>query len=317
MQTKIKKAFSNNKKQFTMFLVLVGMFIICSFLSPVFLSASNLLNLLQQNSVIGIMSIGMVILLLTGAIDLSVGSTLALTGVLTSYALKSFGLVLGILIGLSIGTIIGLINGILTTKVKINYFVTTLGNLTFIRGVVYIITGGTPVRGLPREYGVIGMGRIGGVFPISAVIWLVLLIIMYIVIRKTRFGQYLYAIGGNENAAWLSGVNIDKIKILAFVLCGLFASIGGIIHLLRVLLATADAGDGYELQVIASCIVGGISLEGGRGSILGSIVGVFILGIILNILQLTGVSSFYQSAITGLIIIVAVGIDSVSSKKRE
>lgn len=304
-------------KEFTMFIVLVMMVIICILINPVFISKSNVMNLLSQNSIIGVMALGMVFALITGSFDMSVSSTGALTAVVSTHLFIEVGLAAGILGGLCVGVTVGLINGLLVTKAGINPFVTTLGTQTSVRGLVYIITGAKPVTGVPLEYNFIGMGKIGGFFPIPALIWILLALIMAFVLKKTRYGQYAYATGGNQRAAWLSGVNTDMIKIKALVLSGVFAAVGGLIYTLKILMCTADGMDGYELKVMSACIVGGTSLDGGKGSIVGCIIGTFIMGIILNILQLAGVSSFWQDAITGVILIGAVGIDSLTAKFRE
>ena len=314
LKSKSKKTTS---KEFTMLIVLVIMIIICIFINPVFISMSNVMNLLAQNSIIGVMALGMVFALITGSFDMSVSSTGALTAVVSTYMFIEFGLAAGIFTGLCVGIAVGLINGLLVTKVGVNAFVTTLGTQTSVRGLVYIITGAKPITGIPADYNFIGMGKIGGIFPVPALIWIILAVIMAFVLKKTRFGQYVYATGGNRKASWLSGVNTDNIKISALVLSGLFAAIGGLIYTLRILMCTADGMDGYELKVMSACIVGGTSLDGGKGSISGCIIGTFIMGIILNILQLAGVSSFWQDAITGIILIGAVAIDSITARRRE
>ncbi len=304
------------KKEMIMFLVLLAMVIVSGIINPVFISAANLLNIMGQSAIIGTMALGMVFALITGSFDMSVSSTAALTGVFAAHMFKSMGFLPGVGVGLLTGVTIGLINGLLVTKVGINPFVTTLGMQTLGRGVVYIVTGAMPITGIPARYGVLGMGTVLGNIPVPAIIWMSLAIVMGLVLGKTRFGQYVYATGGNQRAAWLSGVNTDRIKITALILSGLFASIGGIIYNLRVLISTADALSGYELNVMAACIVGGTALEGGRGSVLGTVIGTLIMGMVLNILQLAGVSTFWQSAITGIILIGAVSVDSLSSKKR-
>ena len=298
--TKTKKHIFS--KEMTMVIVLILMVIVCTIINPVFISFNNIMNLLAQNSIIGIMALGMIFALITCSFDMSVSSTGALTAVVATKCFIRYGFVVGVLAGLLVGIVVGLINGLLVTKVGINPFVTTLGTQTSVRGL---------------SYNVVGMGKIGGLVPVPAVIWIILAVIMAIVLRKTRFGQYVYATGGNRKASWLSGVNTDRIRIEALVLSGLFAAIGGIIYTLRILMCTADGLTGYELKVMSACIVGGTSLDGGKGSIIGCIIGTFIMGIILNILQLAGVSSFWQDAITGVILIVAVGADSFSNKTRD
>lgn len=306
-----------NKKAWTMVLVLIGMIILSAILSPAFRSTRNLLNILNQNAIYGIMALGMGCVILTGAIDLSVGSTAALAAVIATPLFRDYGFIAGMAGGLATGVIIGLVNGLLITKCKITYFVTTLGTMQIGRGIVYIITTGIPIQGVPSEYNVIGMGRLFGVIPIAALIWFGCVVIMYFVFKYTQFGQHVYAVGGSENAAWLSGVDTNKIKVFSFVLCGFFAALSGLILNLRVLMATADACQSYEMTAIASCIVGGIAMDGGRGTILSSITGALIMGLILNVLQLLGVSSYWQTAVTGVIIIGAVAIDSISNRKHD
>ena len=274
----IRKRFkiSKNRREITMFFVMLGMFAVGFVISPAFRSVNNVLNILNQNAIYGIMALGMGCVILTGAIDLSAGSIVALVGVIATPLFRDYGFVAGLFGGLATGAGLGLINGLIITKGKIGYFVTTLGMMSIARGAVYIITGGVPIQGVPSEYNVIGMGKIG-VVPVAALIWLIALIVMYSVLKYTRLGQYLYAIGGSENASWLSGIDTDKMKI----------------------------------------IIGGMAIDGGKGNIVGSAVGAIIMGLILNILQLMGVSSYWQKAVTGLIIIVAVGIDRFSNTRKE
>lgn len=305
------------KREYTMFFVLVAMVIISGIISPTFRSVENIINIFNQNAMIGVMALGMSVVLIGGAFDLSVGSTAALTGIVAAFLFREYGFAAGLLGGLAVGCIIGFINGLLITKIKINSFVATLGMMTIARGLVYIITTGLPVTGVPREFNFIGIGKIGGIIPVAASIWIILAVVLYLIMKHTKFGQYVYALGGNENAAWLSGINTDKIKIFTFVISGLFASLGGLFFVFKVLLATADMASGYELTTIASCIVGGVSLTGGRGNVFGAVIGALILGLILNILQLTGVSVYYQSTITGIIILGAVGIDSFSNRNKD
>jgi len=304
-------------KNYNMLFVMIGMFIVCSIISPVFMTPKNILNLLQQNAIYGIMAIGMAYLLISGAIDLSVGANVALTGVIAGKVLLSTGsYFLTILVGILVGVAIGFANGFLVTKLKVNYFIATLGTMTMINGFVLIITGGRPITGIPAKFGIIGMGKIG-IIPISMLIWITLAVVMQFILKYTKYGQYVYAVGGNERAAWLSGININIYRTLTFILTGVFASCGALVLLSRTSMAAVDAGTGYELKVIAACIVGGVSLDGGKGDVANSIFGVIILGLVLNILQLSGVSSYYQNLFTGAIIIAAVSVSNLSKIKRD
>ena len=312
-----KKYYERNKRTLTMLLVLVSLLLLGSIFMPNFRTMQSYINLLNQNAIIGVLSIGMAVALFTGNIDLSVGSNLGLSGMVAVILFREVGDGAGIIGGLAVGVTIGLINGLLMTKAKISNFVVTLGMMTVVRGVIHIISNSSPVRGVSGTVRFIGAGLIGDVFPVSAIIWLGFAVAMYFLMKYSKFGQYVYAIGGNEKATWLSGINVDKVKILTFMIVGFFAAVAGLINVTMVNIAVADAGDTYELNAIASCIVGGISMSGGRGNIVGSVIGALILGVILNLIQFAGLGSSYQMAIQGLIILGAVAIDSLSDAKRE
>ena len=315
MFTNIRSKISKNQTV-TMTAILIIMIIVSMIASPYFRTFRNFMNLFGQNSIYGVMALGMACCILVGFIDLSVGSILALAGVLSAIVLTRVGLIPGILTGIATGLVVGLANGLLVAKAKIGYFITTLGMMSICRGAVYIITNGKPISGVPTQYNVIGMGRILGI-PVLAIIWIVCAVILGLIIHFTRLGRNFYATGGNERAAWLSGVNTDKIKITAFVLNGFFSGLAALMLVFKVLMATADAGTGYEMNAIASCVVGGLSLMGGKGNIFNSVVGTLIMGLILNILQLLGVSSYWQEAITGLVIIAAAGVDVILNRSKD
>lgn len=302
-------------RAWSMLFVMLLMILISSLISPMFFSYINLMNILNQNAIYGIMAVGMACVLVCGCIDLSVGSIAALAGVITVPVFEHYGLIPGIMVGIIVGIMVGFVNGTLVTRVGIAPFVVTLGMQQAVRGIVYLITNGVPVKGVPSAFNFIGYGKIAGI-PVSAIIWVTLAVVMYLIMRYTTFGQHLYSVGGNETASWLSGVNVKKIKTSAYMLSGMFAAIAGVLMTLRVLQATADAGTAYETTAIASCIVGGIAMEGGQGSVLSSIVGAIIMGLILNLLQLMGVSSYWQSTVTGVIIIGAVALDCIINRKR-
>ena len=181
---------------------------------------------------------------------------------------------------------------------------------------VYIITSGFNIYGTPEEYGVIGMGNIGP-FPVSGIIWLLLVAVVFFILKFTKFGQYVYAIGGNMTATWLSGVNTKLVKTAVYAICGLISGFAGVVLTCRTLLAAANAGLNYEFTAISACVIGGMSLDGGRGNIWGTVVGVLILGLILNIMQLTSVSSYWQDFARGFIIVAAVGVDCLAKVKRD
>lgn len=303
-------------QSFTMTLVFLLMFLISMAASPHFRTMKNVMNLLSQNAIFGVMALGMSCCIVVGFIDLSAGAILALAGVIGAAVVRDIGFGPGVLITLAVGTAIGIVNGVLIAKFKIGYFITTLGMTSICRGAVYIITNGNPVSGVPSKYNFIGMGRIGGI-PICAVIWFASALILGLVIYFTRLGRYMYAVGGNERASWLSGVDTDLIKITAFALNGFFCAMGSLLLMFRVLMISADAGTGYEMTAIASCVVGGLSLLGGKGNVFNAVIGTLIMGLILNILQLLGVSSYWQEAITGVVILVAAGIDVFLNRLKD
>ena len=296
-------------------LILIGMAITFSIISPHFLSKANIYNILEQNVVFGIMACGMAFMIITGGFDLSVGSTAALTGVVVAFILKRYpeALLIAALAGLSIGALAGLCNGMLISKVGINPFITTFGMMVVIRGTVFGITEGRSIYDFPFKYNIIGMGKIG-VFSIPLMIWVLVVVVCYVILRHTRFGQYVYAVGGNEKVAHLSGVNVDGIKILSAIVCGILASLGGIVLVFRVMSALPQAGTMYELYAIAAAVLGGCSLKGGVGSVLGTVIGVLLLGVVINGLHMVGVSAYWEQTITGLIIIFAVAIGVISQK---
>lgn len=296
-------------------LILIAMIITFSVISPQFLSKVNLLNIVEQNAVLGIIACGMAFMIIIGGFDLSVGSTAALSGVVVALILQEYpgGLFLAILVGLAVGSLVGLCNGLLISKVGINPFITTLGMMVIVRGLVFVITKGNTLFGFPNEYNVIGMGFLGPL-PLPMTIWGLVVVACHFILKYTKFGQYVYTVGGNEKVAHLSGINADRIKLMAAVLCGFLASMGGIVLLFRVMAASPRAGNMYELYAIAATVLGGCALGGGIGGVLGTVIGALLLGVIINGLHIVGVSAYWEATITGLIILIAVAIDVASRK---
>jgi ribose transport system permease protein len=296
------------------------MTIALSMSSDSFLTVDNLTNVLRQISVNLCLSMGMTLVILSGGIDLSVGSTLALSGAVAAGLLKhgatlerlnlfvQFTPLGAVAAGLATGAVIGLANGAAITRLGLPPFVATLGMLSIGRGLTMLWTGGFPVNGLGDEFGFIGAGRFLGL-PMPIVIAAALALILHIVTKRTRFGRALYAVGGSERAAALSGLNVRRTKLLAYAICGSLAGVAGLITAARLDAATPDAGVGYELDSIAAAVIGGTSLSGGRGSILGAVLGCLIIGVLNNGLVLLGVSPYWQQVIKGTVILVAVAID--------
>lgn len=291
--------------------IVIGLGVILSFVSPNFLTVTNLMNVLRQIAVNGILAIGMTIVCLTGGIDLSVGSIVAFSGIIAAGLLRDqdYPLIVIVLVAVVLGALLGLYNGYFVAYWKAAPFVVTLSMMTIARGMTYVYSDGRPISNLPEEFLAIGKGSIAGI-PIPTAILIVVFIIANIMLTKLKFGRYVYAVGGNENAAMVSGINVKKIKMLVYVLSGVACGLAAIILTSRVSAGLPQAGESYELDAIAATVIGGTSLSGGRGRLWGTIVGAILLGIVNNGLDLLNVSSFYQQIVKGLIILGAILIDS-------
>ncbi|MBS4538848.1 ribose ABC transporter permease [Clostridium sp. D2Q-11] len=292
---------------------LVVFSIIISLLNDRFLTVPNLLNILRQTSINAVIAAGMTFVILTGGIDLSVGSTVAFSGAIAASLIAGgYNVFLSILIALSIGALIGLINGIIISKGKVQPFIATLATMTLIRGATLVFTDGRPIgvgfEGPAEIFNFIGSGYFLGI-PIPIYLMILVFAIAYYILRQTRLGRYVYSLGDNEEATKLSGINTNKIKTSVYMISGLLAALTGIIITARLSSAQPTAGDGYELDAIAAVVLGGTSLAGGVGSIFGTVIGALIIGILSNALNLMNVSSYYQLMAKGLVILIAVLLD--------
>ena len=301
-------------EKYGVLLAFVVLVIVSTIIQPRFLSTTNLLNVIRQVSIFGIMAIGQTFVIITAGIDLSVGSILALVVVIVAGVLPVYGVVPAILIGLFVGSTVGFVNGLGVTFGRVQPFVMTLGMLGIARGLAFIYTGGMPIPVLVKSFLFIGNGYILGV-PVPAIIFLSLVIIAGLVLRYTPYGRYVYALGSNEEAARLSGVNVNLIKTSVYALSGLMSGIAGVLYASQLAVGPPIAGEGYELDAIASVVVGGTSLFGGEGGIAGTFLGAIIIGSMANILNLTGVSPFVQRLAKGLLIIAAVMLQARSRKR--
>lgn len=310
---------------------LVLLMIAFSLTSDAFLTVSNMVTIALQTSTIALIGIGATMTIITAGIDLSLGSVLALAGVMAAMAAQ-FGVPvpLALLIGVATGGVCGMFNGLVITRLRLPPFIATLGMMMIARGVALQITGARPVSGLPSEFGTLGNESLWRVvtetasgfpkivfpgLPYPVILMAVLAVIMAIVLRKTPFGRHLYSIGSNEEAARLSGVKISKVKVGAYVLSGLMAGVAGIVLMSRLVTGQPNEGVAYELDAIAAAVIGGTSLAGGVGTISGTIIGAFIIGILRNGLNMNGVSSFTQMIIIGLVIIGTVWIDQLRNRR--
>lgn len=318
----------NYSKHLVKFQSLIALFMLClviSLLSDKFLTVGNGWNVLRQISVNICISTGMTLVVLTAGIDLSVGSVLALCGAITAGLLRNgiempsnnlfigFTLMGGVLAGILVGSLLGLFNGWTITKFKVPPFVATLAMLTIARGLTMLWTKGFPISNIGEGFAVIGTGWFLGI-PVP--VWISGIIVLFAVVltKQTRFGRYIYAIGGNESAARLSGIHINKVKMGVYAIAGALAAIGGIIVTSRLNSAQPNAGVTYELDAIAAVVIGGTSLSGGRGSVLGTVLGAIIIGVLNIGLVLLNVSPFWQQVVKGAVILIAVIIDKANSK---
>jgi ribose transport system permease protein len=332
MEAIIKLNKQNSVKKYTRSLAkfqsLIALFILCfvlSLLSDKFLTVDNAWNVMRQISVNVCIATGMTLVVLTAGIDLSVGSVLALSGAITAGLLRNglefpsanlfvgFTILGAVLAGLLVGALMGVFNGWTITKFKVPPFVATLAVLTIARGLTMLWTKGFPISGLGESFSYIGTGWFLGI-PLPVWISGIIVLIAVLLTKKTRFGRYIYAIGGNENASRLSGININKIKIAVYTIAGGLAAIGGIIVTSRLDSAQPNAGITYELDAIAAVVIGGTSLSGGKGSIMGTVLGAIIIGVLNNGLVLLNVSPFWQQVVKGFVILLAVIIDKTNSK---
>ena len=290
--------------------------VVVSILSPSFLTTKNIFNVLRQTSVNAIIAAGMTFVILTGGIDLSVGSILAISGaVCASMLVSGTNMIIAIIVALAIGAVVGFLNGFIISKGKLQPFIATLATMTVFRGLTLVFTDGKPITlgsgDLAVAFGKIGGGSIFGI-PTPAIIMIVVFLVCGYVLNNTTMGRHTYALGSNEDAAKLSGLNTDKIKIAVYTvytISGILASVAGIIITSRLYSAQPTAGNSYELDAIAAVVLGGTSLTGGKGKISKTIVGALIMGVLSNALNLLDVSSYYQMMVKGVVILIAVLLD--------
>ncbi|MEZ0481836.1 ribose ABC transporter permease [Planococcus sp. SSTMD024] len=308
---KLKSANTSLFQKIAPFIGLILIIIIITAINPSFLSMSNILNVLRQVSINALIAFGMTFVILTGGIDLSVGSILALTGAVTAGMMASgVDPILAMLLGLFLGAVLGAINGVIIAKGKVAPFIATLATMTIYRGLTLVYTEGRPISGLgdSMAFQMLGKGYFLGI-PVPVVTMLISFGILYFILKKTTFGRRVYAVGGNEEASVLSGINADRIKIYVYSLVGALAGLASLILTSRLNSAQPTAGQMFELDAIAAVVLGGTSLTGGRGWIVGTLIGALIIGVLNNGLNLIGVSSFFQQVVKGAVILLAVLLD--------
>jgi len=289
--------------------VLIVLIALFSIISPRFLTSRNVFTVLTQVAVVGIVSVGMTMVLITGGIDLSVGGIIGVAVVMLAKMLfAGMNTIIAVLITLAISTIIGLFNAFCINELNIPPLITTLGMLTTLRGVAFLITGGLPIFGFKSGIAVIGKGSLW-VIPVPVIIMIIVFLFGILLLERTKYGRYVYGVGGNEEASRLSGINVKKIKYMVFSLCGLLSGLAGIVLLARINSGTPNAGKGYEMDVITAVVLGGVSIFGGEGRLRFVIIGVVIMGVLTNGMVLINVQEYVQWVVKGLVLIAAVGFD--------
>lgn len=317
VNVKPNSSLSDNVKRLTPFISLFAVFTILTILSPYFLTLDNLSAIGVQMAVIVILAIGEMVVIITSGIDLSIGSVLALGGIITATLLvrgvsEPFAIFSGVLAGAGCG----FINGFLISKGKLPPFIVTLGMMGVARGVSLIISNGGVVSGFAASFSWWGMGTIFGGLPVPIFLMIIISLIGYFVLRYTRFGRFSYAIGSNADATWLSGVNVDHYLMGYYTMSGLLAGFAGIVLVSRLNTGQPTAGSGYELEVIAACVMGGASLRGGTGTVMGAIIGGLIMGLLRNGSNLLNISAFWQQVLVGVVIVGAVFWDQQRQRRQ-
>ena len=303
----MKGIWNKYKREFVVLIATLAMCVVFTVLNKNFLNYSNFLTILQQMVLNGVLAVGMMFTIITGGIDLSVGCTYAITGIVVASCTVNYGMnpFLAILVGIVIGAVLGAFNGFLINQLKLQPFIATLGTMSLYRGIAYVVTGGVPVTNVPTSYRDIFNGIVFGGVRSYIIVMVVVFVIAHILLSKMRSGDYLYAVGGNEEAAKLSGVNVIKTKYIAYIFCGICAAIAGMIMLASLGSAEATAGQAYETNAIAAAAIGGTRMAGGKGTALGTFFGALMLAVLKVGMVVINVDSFWQFVVTGIIIIVA------------
>lgn len=316
MGVKMRSTVLNIFKEKAIWIVFFILFIAFSLANPRFLSSNNLFTIARQVSMLGIASIGMTFVILIAGIDLSVGSLITLVNIVAAYLMvkMGFGMVSAVILALIMSMLVGILNGFLISSIGIPAIIATFATQIVFEGASYLICGGTPIYGFDERFKVIGQGYLGPV-PVPVIIMIVCFAVGSFILNKSYFGRYFYAVGGNEEAAKLSGIRVGRTKYLVYALSGLFAGLAGIVMLSRTNSAQPTAGMGYEFDVITCVVLGGVSISGGFGKMSNVVAGVLIIGILTNGMVLLNVSTYMQMIVKGVVLALAVGFDSLQKKR--
>ncbi|KPL78880.1 ribose ABC transporter permease [Ornatilinea apprima] len=303
-------------KSYSLYLAFLIIFIAFSLLNENFLSINNVLNIIVQSAIIAIIAVGQTMVILTSGIDLSVGSIVGAVGIgIGLLMVAGVSIPVAVVLGVIMGIVFGLINGVIISYGRVPAFITTLGMMGIARGFGLALNEGKPVAGLPQSFEKIASTSVAGI-PSFVFYTLIIYVIMFFILERTKFGRHIYAIGGNRDAARLSGVKVKVVEMIVYLFSGLFSGLGAVLLTARLNYATPVAGTGYELDTIAAVVIGGTALSGGQGKIIGTLVGALMLGILRNGLTILNVSSFFQQIIIGAVIIIAVFMDKINEKKN-
>ena len=315
---KNKKSVSQIISKYGVLMVFILMFIVFSFMAPNFTNVRNLLNVSRQINTLGICSVGMTLLLIAGSIDLSQGYQLSLINVFCAFLMVEQGIpmVLAILLSLVLGAIIGFINGIIIVKSGVHPMIVTLGVSQALNGISYLFSNGIPIYGFPEGFNLLGQGTLG-VIPISLIIMVIIMIIGHFILSGLPYGRYLYAVGSNEEAAKLAGVNTGTVKMIAHTLSGFLTAIAAILLLSRTNSGLSSNGAGFEFNVITACVLGGVSNLGGRGTMYQAVLGVLIMGFLENGMTLMNINEYWQLVVKGILLLIAVVYDASVSRSAE
>lgn len=304
-------------KKYGLFCILAALLILFSILNRQFMSLGNMLNILRQVSMFGIVIVGYTLIMIGGGSDMSVGGQMALCGMFSAMLDVNLGLpvIVAVPLTLLLGAVFGSINGLLTNTLKVHSVIITLSTMLFYQGASFILSGGRAVYGISKSFKFIGQGSIGPI-PLPVILFILIAVIGYIALHKTYFGRNVFAMGGNPEAARLAGINTKKYRLLCFVITGVLVAISGVIMTARTGNAQPGAGSSYPFDCMTAAVLGGVSFAGGSGSMLGAMMGVVIIGVLNNGMQLVGMDSNMISCIKGILLLVAIGIDSIQSAKR-
>lgn len=308
-----------NLRDQAVWLMLIGVIIVFSIAVRNFATPGNMITILRQVSNIGILAVGMTFVLIAGGIDLSIGNLMGLVGVFSALLMTEYSMppVLACVLGVVLGTLVGFVNGLLVTYTFMPPLIATLGMSYVVRGMAYIITNGYPVYGLPASVKILGQGYIFTVVPICVLIMVAVIILGAIIMNKMHLGRFFYALGGNEEAARLSGIRVSRVRVTAYTISGFLAAISGVVMMSRVNSGQALSGNGMEMDALIACVVGGISVAGGEGKATGMIGGMLVMGVLANGMAVAGMSEYLQMVVKGAVLVAVVAIDCYSRNRRQ